>query len=209
LSQSLKLEVLPSPGAKRVPLDQAGVRVAARVGAVQAAGVREEHQPVGADQDRHLGGEEVVVAEADLVGGGGVVLVHHRHHAPGEQPPQRLPRVQVVGSGGDVGGGQQHLRRPRAALREPALVSAEEVALADSGRGLQLVHRFGTRGQPQKPPAARDRAGGDHHHPLSFLLQRADLRADRVEHVGAQLAVVGGDDRGAQLDDEPRHGVTS
>ena len=38
--------------------------------------------------------------------------------------------------------------------------------------------------------------------------QRGDLRADRVEHVGAQLAVVGGDDRGAQLYDQ-RHGPAS
>ena len=49
---------------------------------------------------------------------------------------------------------------------------------------------------------AGDRPRGDHHHPLAALLQRRDLLADRVEHVRAQGTVVGGDDRGAELDDE-------
>ena len=36
-----------------------------------------------------------------------------------------------------------------------------------------------------------------------------DLLADGVEHVGAQLAVVGGDDRGAELDDQGHGGESS
>ena len=36
--------------------------VAARVGGVHAAGVGEQDEAVGVDEDRHLGGEEVVVA---------------------------------------------------------------------------------------------------------------------------------------------------
>ena len=78
----------------------------------QAVGVGQQDQQAGVEQHRHLGGEEVVVAEGDLVGRGGVVLVDHRHHAPLEQAPQRLARVQVVAARGDVGGGQQHLRGP-------------------------------------------------------------------------------------------------
>ena len=87
-------------------------------------------------------------------------------------------------------------------LGEAALVGAEEVALADRGGGLQLVHRARAHRQLHQPHAAGDRARGDHHHPLAALLERGDLLADGVEHVGAQLAVVGGDDRGSELDDE-------
>ena len=86
---------------------------APRVGGEDPVDVGQQDQQAGVEQDRHLGGEEVVVAEADLVGGRGVVLVDHRHHAPLDQPAQGLARVQVVGAGGDVGGREQHLRRPR------------------------------------------------------------------------------------------------
>ena len=58
-------------------------------------------------EQRHLGGQRVVVAESDLVGGCGVVLVHHRHHAPPQQRLQRTAGVDV----GRRGGG----RRPRSA----------------------------------------------------------------------------------------------
>jgi hypothetical protein len=71
----------------------------ARVGRVEPADVGQQHQPIGADQDRNLGGEEVVVAERDLVGGGRVVLVDHRDHPPVEQLAQGVARVQVVGAG--------------------------------------------------------------------------------------------------------------
>ena len=62
---------------------------------------------------------------------------------------------------------------------EPLLVGAEEVALADRGGRLQLVHRPRADRQPHQPHAARDRARGDHHDPLSAALQRGDLLADR------------------------------
>jgi hypothetical protein len=67
------------------PLDERRSRVLARVGGVKAVGAGQDDQAVGADQDRHLRGEEVVVAEADLVGRRRVVLVDHRDGAPLEQ----------------------------------------------------------------------------------------------------------------------------
>ncbi len=92
--------------------DQLGVRIAARVGGVETAGVGQQDQPVGPDQDRHLCREEVVVAEGDVVGRGGVVLVDHRDHVPVEQLAQGGPGVEVVRARGHVEEGQQHLRRP-------------------------------------------------------------------------------------------------
>ena len=104
--------------------------------------------------------------------------------------------------GGDVGGGEQHLRGAGAVRGEALLVGAEEVALADRRGRLQLVDRPRARRQLQQPHAARDRPRGDHHDVLAAALELGDLRADAVEHVGAQLAVVGGDDRGAELHDQ-------
>ena len=70
----------------------------ARVGGVEAVVSVSSTSRLGADEDRHLRGEEVVVAEGDLVGGGRVVLVDHRHDAPVEQLAQRLARVEVAGA---------------------------------------------------------------------------------------------------------------
>ena len=64
----------------RAPAARAGV--AARVAGVERVHVGEHHQQVGGQQDRDLRREDVVVAEADLVGRGGVVLVDDRDDAP-------------------------------------------------------------------------------------------------------------------------------
>ena len=100
---------------------QLGGGIEPRVGGEYPVGIGEQQQALGAQQDRHLGGEEVVVAEGDLVGGGRVVLVDHRNHAPLEQLAQRLPSVQVVRAGAHVEEGEQHLggrhRRVRAGAR--------------------------------------------------------------------------------------------
>ena len=66
------------------------------------------------------------------------------HHPPLDQPAQGLAGVQVVGAGGDVGGGEQHLRGVGAAAR-PA---------APHRRGR------GRPGRPRRPPAARPSPAG-------------------------------------------------
>src|SRR4051794_39189380 len=65
--------------------DQLRARIAPRIGGVEPVRVGQEQQALGVEQDRQLGGEEVVVAERDLIGGGRVVLVDHRHDAPIQQ----------------------------------------------------------------------------------------------------------------------------
>jgi hypothetical protein len=55
-----------------------GGRVAPRVPREQPVGDGQQDEPVGAEEDRDLRGEEVVVAEGDLVGRGRVVLVDDR-----------------------------------------------------------------------------------------------------------------------------------
>ena len=63
-------------------LDELGGGVDARVRGVEPVGVRQQDEQLGADEHRHLRGQEVVVAERDLVGRGRVVLVDHRHDPP-------------------------------------------------------------------------------------------------------------------------------
>ena len=60
-------------------MDELGVRVLARVGAVEATLVGEDNQRVGFNKVGHQGGEGVVVAHLDLVGGDRVVLVDDRN----------------------------------------------------------------------------------------------------------------------------------
>ena len=186
-------------------LDQPRRRVGARVRRVEAAGVGEQHEPVGADQDRHLGGQEVVVAERDLVRGGRVVLVDHRHHPPVEQLAQGVPRVEVVRARGHVEERQQHLRRLDPARLEQLVVVAVELALPDRRRRLQLLHRARPHRQLHQPHAARDRAGRHDDHVVAGVVARGDLVAERRQHVGAHLAGVVGDDARAELDDHGRH----
>ena len=189
--------------------DQLGVRVVARVGGVEAVGVGQQHQRVGAEQDRHLRGEEVVVAEGDLVGGRRVVLVDDGHDPPVEQLVQRLARVQVVGARRHVEEREQHLRALHAALREHLVVRAVELALPHRRRPLELRHRRRPHRQVHQPHPSRDRARGDHHDVVARLVDPRDLAADAVHHVRAQLAALVGDDARAQLDDDQaRHGPT-
>jgi hypothetical protein len=68
--------------------DRLGGGVRPRVGGEQPVGVREEHEQVGAEQNGDLGGEEVVVAEGDLVRRRRVVLVDDGDDPPIEQRAQ-------------------------------------------------------------------------------------------------------------------------
>ena len=113
----------------------------ARVGGEQALDVGEHHEPVGADQDRHLRGEEVVVPEGDLVRRRRVVLVDDRHHAPVQQPPERLARVEVVRARAEVEEREQDLGAGHAAVAQQLVVDAVELALADGAGGLQVLDR--------------------------------------------------------------------
>jgi len=93
-----------------------------RVGREQPVDVGHQDQLIGREQHRHLGRQEIVVAEGDLVGGGRVVLVDHGQHPPLEQRAQRLSRVQVVRARAHVEEGQQHLRARHVAVAQQFVV---------------------------------------------------------------------------------------
>ncbi len=186
--------------------DELGGRVAARVGGVQPIGVGQQDQARGADQDRHLRGQEVVVPEGDLVGRGRVVLVDDRDHAPIQQPAQRLAGVEVVRARAHVEERQQHLRARHAARAQQLVVDAVELALADRAGGLQLVDPAGAQRKAHHAHPARDRPAGDEHDVVARGVTVGRLGADALQHIRAQLAGVLGDDAGAELDHEAGHG---
>ncbi len=130
--------------------DHPGTR---RAGAavVQPLDVGQQHQQPGAQHQRHLGGQRVVVPERDLVGGRGVVLVHHRHAAPSQQrSPACAARSGSAVAAVDVARGQQHLSGLVDRAGERALPPPLQQRLADGRGGLQL-------GQPLAARAARPR----------------------------------------------------
>ncbi len=122
-------------------MHQARIGVVARVGGVEPVDVGQQHEQVGARQDRHLRRQEVVVAEGDLIGGGGVVLVDDRHHPPVEQLAQGLARVEVVGAGAHVHEREQHLGGDQLALAQQLVIGAIQLALPNRTGGLQLLDR--------------------------------------------------------------------
>ena len=154
-------------------------------------------------QDRDLGGEEVVVAERDLVGRRRVVLVDHRHDAPVEQPPQRPARVEVVAARAHVEERQQHLRARHAAAR----------AAARRRRGRACPDR-----RRWRPAGPRSRVGRTPRPMISIPRAIAPLvttttsspapwraaTSSQIERsdVGAQAAGVVGDDARSELDDD-------
>ena len=124
--------------------------ILARIRGVKRIDVRGQHQPARFDKDRNLRGEEVVVAESDLVGRGRVVFVDHRHDVPFEQLLQRLTRVHVAGTRADVVRGQEDLRGLDAVCGEKVVVVVVDLTLPDGGRSLELGHRAGARRQAQQ-----------------------------------------------------------
>ena len=101
--------------------------------------IGEQHEQPGAQQQRDLGGQRVVVAERDLVGRRGVVLVDDRDDVPGQQRLERGAGVQVAGAPPHVVGRQQHLRARPPAMRAPAARPGQQ-ALPDRRGGLQPGH---------------------------------------------------------------------
>jgi hypothetical protein len=185
--------------------DELGVGVQPRAGREQAVDVGQQHEQVGADEHRHLGGQEVVVAEGDLVGRRRVVLVDDRQHAPVEQLVQRAARVEVVRARAHVEERQQHLGRRDAVRAQQLVVDAVELALADRAGRLEVLDRPGAGRQSHDAHAARDRAARDEHDVVAGGVARRGLRADALDDGGAQLAVVLGDDARTELDDVAGH----
>jgi hypothetical protein len=77
-----------------------------RITVVQPVDIREQHQPVGADEVRDQGRQSIVVTEPDLVGRDRVVLVDDGHDSHAEQLFERTLRVAMVDPAHHVVGGE-------------------------------------------------------------------------------------------------------
>jgi len=180
--------------------------IGARARGEEPLDVGQQDEQVGADEHRDLGGEEVVVAEGDLVGRRGVVLVDDRQDAPLQELAKRLARVEVVRARAHVEEGQQHLRARDRALAQQLVVDAIELALADGACGLEVLDRPRAHGQVHDAHAPRDRATGDEHDVVPGGVAGGGLAADAPDDTGPQLARVLGDDARSELDDVAGHG---
>jgi hypothetical protein len=187
-------------------LDQPRVGIAPRIRREQALGIGKQNEQPGAQQDRELSREEVVVTEGDLVGCGRVVLVDDRDAAPLEQPSQSALRVQVMHSHREVERRQQDLGRVHLTPREPRLVGAKQGALAHGGCRLKLVDRTRPPRHLHEAHAQCDRTGGDERDILAGVVEVGDLGADAVEHALAHQPFRVGDDGGAQLHNDGHDG---
>ena len=164
----------------------------------------EQQEPLRAEQHRDLRGEQVVVAEADLVGRGRIVLVQDRHRTQLEQRPQRGAHVEVGAPVCDLGGGQQHLRRVQAVRVQGAVPERLQPRLAECRGGLQLRQ---ARAAAPIPAAARPRAIAPDETTQTGVpacTERRDLGRGRGHHLAARLTVGIDDQRRPELDDDRR-----
>ena len=181
-------------------------RIDARVGGQQPRRRGQQQQQRRVDQHRDLGGEEVVVAEGDLVGGGRVVLVDDRHDPPLDELAQRPARVQVVRARAHVEERQQHLGGLDAALAQVLVVGAVQPPLPD--RATPPAAPRPPAGAPPSPSRWMPRAIAPEVTTTTSTpggVQRRDLLADPRDDRQPQRAGVLGDDRRAELDDGDGH----
>ena len=119
-----------------------------------------------AEQVRDHRGQTVVVAERgfQLIDADRVVFVDDRHRAEVEQRVQRVADVEIANAVIDVFDREQHLRGAAAVFGKRAVVSLNQMRLADGRDGLQLG-QIGRRDfQAQQADARADRAAADQHH---------------------------------------------
>ena len=187
-------------------LDQACPGVSPRVRREHAISVGEQQQEVGTQQDRDLGRQHVVVAEADLIGARGVVLVDHGHHVPAEQTTKGGAGVDVALPAREVGARQEYLRGGKTALAKQALPGAEEAALAHGGGRLQGLDASRALPHAQSALAAGDSAAADQHDSVSRSDELADLSHPDTQQAESQAPTGVGNRARAELHDYRPHG---
>src|SRR5207249_4541283 len=89
------------------------------------------------------------------------------------QLAQGRARVEVAAAVGDVGVGQEELRRDQVPARERLLVEAHEGDLAGGGRGLEARQLLRPPGKPEARDPAGERARGGDRRPDAGLVAPA------------------------------------
>ena len=188
--------------------DQLGVGVLARIAGVQPGDVGEQHQALRAHEMCDQRRDPVVVAETDRVVGDGVVLVDDGHHAELQEPLECAARVEVLGALEEVERCEEELTGDDAVSGERLLVDGHQAALAHRRGSLQGAGVSGTRGavEAECRQAGRDRAGADEDDLVTVAARRCDLVAQLGDDVGADVSLVVGERRRADLHDHDHGG---
>jgi hypothetical protein len=170
----------------------------------EAVGACEEKQEAGLHELRNLGGEAVVVTEAQFLDGDGVVLVDDRDDSGGtEQTGQRDTRVATATGVKDIVMREQQLGGAKAVSPEVAGIGGHERRLSHGGAGLlprEIGRTFGklqgidSRGHG----SARNDDAGD-----SLFMESGDFRAEATELKFVEgAAPFLGQDSGAEFEDD-------
>ena len=149
--------------------------------------------------------EPVVVAIANLVVGDGVVFVDDRHDAEIEQPPERLPCVQILRALREVVRREQHLAGDQVVTRQNRAHALHEPRLANRGDRLEHPEVRGTDGEPEGGEAGRNGTRAHQDDLVAFASGLGNVATELHERGFVELARFGGDRRGADLDDGDAH----
>ena len=164
--------------------------------------VGEDDKGVGIDEVGDEGGEGVVVAEFDFVGGDGVVFVDDGDDAFVQQGFEGAAGVEVAGAAAEVFVGEEDLRGVDAVRAEGGFVGLGESHLADGCCCLQFVEGGGAARPAEAFDAFGDGAAGNEDDADAALFEGGDLRCPTVEGVLVDAAPFGGDEAGADFDDD-------
>jgi len=86
--------------------------------------------------------------------------------------------------------------------RKGSLPHLHEARLADGGAGLFFGNVFGLFRERERTHAQADGSGGDHDHFGAGGAKRGELRGEVGNAGGVELADAGGEDAGAEFDDD-------
>jgi hypothetical protein len=143
-------------------LDERGVGHQPGVARVEAGGVGQQDQQVGAHELGDQRGQAVVVPHADLVVGDRVVLVDDRYHAQLQQPAHRLSGPAVLREVDEVQRGQQDLAADEAVVAQRPVVGPHQPALTHRRDRLERRELGGADAvEPERRLAGGDGARGD------------------------------------------------
>ncbi len=137
-------------------------------------------------------------------GGNRVIFIDDGKHAEAEQLFHGVLQVRVAPPIREIFLGEQYLRDFYVPGGEKILVRVHQQALADGGAGLLGYQVRQARAVQAEPAAAESNRARRDEHDLAPIFHETRNRADdRFDAFVAELAVIGGDGAGSDLDDDP------
>ena len=130
-------------------VDALGIGVGIRGRGVEAVDVGQQNEAIGGNHRGDTGGQAVVVAVADLGSRHSVVFVDDGNGLQGKKRLQGVARIEIAATLLRVAEGQEDLGDGQSPLAPELLVGVGETDLPDRGRGLALLQRERTFGQPE------------------------------------------------------------